>query len=74
MAKIIGLKSVRAILARLLFATHSLLAIACLVERGCPLVEQKDNWILWGFALMPFLLLVEGAATVLLRNGDEYKW
>lgn len=67
MARIIAFKVTRALIARFLFALHSLVSIWILYA------ESRKTYY-WAFAASPILLFVEGAVTILLRHGDEYKW
>lgn len=35
---------------------------------------EPNEWIYLSFATIPVFLFAEGALTIKLRNGDEYKW
>ena len=62
-----GGKVTRALLARAIFAVHSIVAI----WRVCTYTQRPIYWVFIG---VPLTLFLEGAVTILLRDGDEYKW
>lgn len=57
----------RAMLARILFAAHSIIAISQMVE-----VYGRTEF--WGFTLLTCSIFIEGFVTILQREGQEAKW
>lgn len=63
----LALKVTKALIARILFATHSIIAVWRLYADG-------KNIYLMLIALAPVSLFLEAFVTILWRHGDEYKW
>lgn len=57
----------RAMLARILFAAHSIIAIS-------QMVEVYGETAYWGFTLLTCSIFIEGFLTIIQREGQEAKW
>uniref|UniRef100_A0A915IVS0 Transmembrane protein 26 n=1 Tax=Romanomermis culicivorax TaxID=13658 RepID=A0A915IVS0_ROMCU len=67
MGRLLVFKVMGALIARMLFAAHNIVAIWRLYDE----TEDMTFWLL-GFA--PILLFLEAAVTILWHQGDEYTW
>lgn len=65
--RFVGFKVCHALIARVLFASHSLLSIF-------QLYRDTNNLYFLAIVLVPACLFIEAAITILSRHGDEYKW
>lgn len=58
---------IKALIVRALFIAHSLTTIWATVK-------VRNDSSLWAFSLISSLVAVEGACTIILRDGNEKKW
>lgn len=63
----LSLKIIRAVLARLLFIVHGLIALNMVVT-------VYHDRIFWCYLVLVLALVVEGILNICQRNGDETRW